>query len=420
MKMKLIVFFIYMSVLPIRLFGQEQTHVKKQTSVTQNHKPGYKDCPLFHVPPFDSLTSNRKLPDPFLFFDGTKRVSTKHEWNCRRKEIAALAQEFEYGYKPETRYAATRGQMGDSTLKIIVTEKGKQISFECRIIYPQKGTGPFPAMIGMGFSNLNNADLLKAGIAILSFPNNEIAQQRNTDSRGKGLYYDLFGVDDGASATMAWAWGISRLIDAIEKTPEANIDPACLGVTGCSRNGKGALVAGAFDDRIKLTIPQEPGAGGAASWRISDSVLASGKNVQTLHQIVQENVWFRKSFFRFAENVDRLPFDQHSIMSLVAPRALFVIENTSIEWLSPFSSWVSANAAHTVWQSLDIPDRMGFSQVGAHNHCALPASQSSEVMAFVKKFLLGESDVNTSILKTDGDYSPDAKVIIYWDAPYLR
>jgi len=55
---------------------------------------------------------------------------------------------------------------------------------------------------------------------------------------------------------MAWAWGVSRIIDALEVTPAARINPTKVGVTGCSRNGKGALVAGAFDTRIALTIPQ--------------------------------------------------------------------------------------------------------------------------------------------------------------------
>src|SRR5699024_9940188 len=103
------------------------------------------------------------------------------------------------------------------------------------------------------------------------FPNNELAQQRGPQSRGKGKFYKMFGDSSAhsAGALMAWAWGVSRLIDALESTPGTKINYHRLGVTGCSRNGKGALVAGAFDERIILTIPQESGAGGVASWRIS-------------------------------------------------------------------------------------------------------------------------------------------------------
>ena len=60
----------------------------------------------------------------------------------------------------------------------------------------------------------------------------------------------------------AWVWGVSRIIDALEQTPEAKINFNKLAVTGCSRDGKGALMAGAFEPRFALTIPQESGSGG--------------------------------------------------------------------------------------------------------------------------------------------------------------
>lgn len=223
-------------------------------------------CTVPAMPSYASLPSNPKLPDPFTFMDGS-RVTSKKDWECRRVEIAALAQEFEYGYKPNTPYPATTGSFdGKTTITVNVTDNGASISF-CSITYPSTGSGPYPAVIGVGGSNLNNAALLGMGVAIINFPQNQIAQQVNQSSRGRGLFYDMFGNDHSAGAIMAWAWGVSRLIDAIEKTPAANIDPARFGVTGCSRNGKGALAVGAFDERVKLTIPQEPGSGGSANWR---------------------------------------------------------------------------------------------------------------------------------------------------------
>lgn len=57
----------------------------------------------------------------------------------------------------------------------------------------------------------------------------------------------------------AWVWGASRLIDALEQGPAARINTGRLGVTGCSRDGKGALMAGADETRFALTIPQESG-----------------------------------------------------------------------------------------------------------------------------------------------------------------
>jgi hypothetical protein len=385
------------------------------------HEPGPRACTTPAIPSYASLPSNPKLPDPFKFLDGSK-VNTKKEWECRRAEIAALAQEFEYGNKPNTPYSATTASFDPKNiLTVTVADNGKTITFDCTITYPTTGQKPYPAIIGVGGSNLNNTALLNMGVAIINLPQNTIAQQTNASSRGKGLFYDMFGSTHSASATMAWAWAASRLLDALEKTPAANIDPARLGVTGCSRNGKGALVVGAFDERIKLTLPQEPGAGGAASWRISDAQLAAGTTVQTLGQIVTENVWFTTGFAQFSKTSDKLPYDQHSIMGLVAPRALLVVENTGIDWLSPVSSWNSANAARKIWQALGVPDRMGFSQVSHGNsHCSLPASQLPEMTAYVEKFLIGSGTGNTNVMKTDGAFAYDEAAWVDWSVPSLK
>jgi len=86
------------------------------------------------------------------------RVTKKAEWTCRRAEIAALAQEFEYGYKPNTPFSATTGSFSGNTLTVIVTDNGRTISFNASITYPSSGSAPYPAMIGVGGSNLNNSD----------------------------------------------------------------------------------------------------------------------------------------------------------------------------------------------------------------------------------------------------------------------
>jgi hypothetical protein len=219
---------------------------------------------------------------------------------------------------------------------------------------------------------------------------------------------------------IAWAWGVSRLVDALETTPAAGIDPTRLGVTGCSRNGKGALIAGAFDERIALTIPQESGSGGTASWRISDAQLASGTKVQTLSEITGENVWFTESFARFGQAATKLPFDHHEIEGLVAPRALLVIENTSQVWLGNVSTYAGSVAARRIWQALGVPDRMGVSQVGDHAHCDWNGSQQPEVAAFVQRFLLRRGVPSTDVVRTDGDFAGDAAKWVDWTVPDLR
>jgi hypothetical protein len=375
-------------------------------------------CNIPPMPPASSLTQNPFLPDPFTFMNGT-RMTTRAEWACRRAEIAALSQEFEFGQKPNTPTSATTGSRSGNTVTVSVNDNGRTISFNASVTYPSTGTAPYPAIIGVGGSNLNNSALTSMGVAVINFPNNEIAQQNGQSSRGVGKFYDMYGSGHSAGALIAWSWGVSRLIDALEKTPAANIDVARLGVTGCSRNGKGAMAAGAFDERIKLTIPQESGSGGSGTWRVSDWMRSQGQDTQTLSQIVGENVWFRANFNQFSSSATRLPFDHHSITGLIAPRAVYIIEN-DILWLGPQSSWTGANAARMIWQALGVPDAMGYSLTTGHTHCAFPSSQQAELNAYVQRFLIGGGTGNTNIMRNDPNVQFNRAMWINWTAPTLQ
>jgi len=217
---------------------------------------------------------------------------------------------------------------------------------------------------------------------------------------------------------MAWAWGVSRIIDIIESTDGAKIiDTKHLGVTGCSRNGKGALIVGAYDERIALTIPQESGSGGSASWRISDW---QGTTVQTLGEITGENVWFTASLSQFNNAATKLPFDHHMLQGLTAPRGHLVIENTGQVWLGNQSCWGNSVAGHMIYEAMGVPDNMGVSQIGGHNHCAFPANQQAEVDAFISKFLLGKDSMNTTVMRTDGPYTFDRAKWVDWTVPQLK
>lgn len=390
----------------------------QNVSVTQAGSGGGGTCTLPPMPSYQSLPNNAFLPDPFLLMNGT-RITTRAEWTCRRAEISALAQEFEYGAKPNTPYSATTGARSGNTLNVTVNDNGRTLTFGASITYPSTGTAPYPAIIAVGGSSLNNSALSSQGVAIINLPNDQIAQQNGGGSRGVGRFYDMYGSGHSAGALMAWAWGASRLIDAIEKTPAANLDPARLGVTGCSRNGKGALAVGAFDERIKLTIPQEPGSGGSGTWRVSQQMLSQGQNTQTLSQITGENVWFRSNFSQFGNTVNKLPFDHHAIEGLVAPRALYVVEN-NILWLGPESSWTGANAARSIWTALGVTDRMGYSLTNEHGHCSFPSSQQTELNAFVQKFLVGGGTGNTNIMRNDPNVPFNQAQWINWSTPTLQ
>jgi hypothetical protein len=383
-------------------------------------------CPAVTPLAYSALPTITKLPDPFLSMDGT-RITNRNQWACRRNEISTQAQLYELGAKPDkppvVTGSVTSVPVGDGGalpgISVAVSDGTHSISFSAVITLPSTGTPPYPAMIGIGGISIGATQLNNLGVATIIFPNDLLGQQTDASSRGKGAFYDFYGANHPAGAMMAWAWGVSRLIDALEQTPDAMIDPSRLGVTGCSRNGKGALIAGAFDERIALTIPQESGSGGSAAWRISDAQVASGTMVQTLSEITGENTWFTLSFRQFNNTATKLPFDHHMIEAMVAPRALLVIENTSQVWLGNVSTYDDSMAAHLVWEALGIPDHMGVSQNGDHSHCQWNGSQQPEVTAFVQKFLIGGGTASTNVLKTDGAYTFDRATWVDWDVPAL-
>lgn len=351
-----------------------------------------------------------KLPDPFTFANGT-RLTTKAAWACRQQEIRQLFQQYELGTLPPKPSSVTSSFSGN-TLTINVSDSGKSTSFSVTITYPTSGTAPFPAIIAYGGGSIP----IPGTVAKINFNNDDIAAQVNGGSRGQGKFYTIYGSGHSAGAMTAWAWGVSRIIDALEITPNARIDTTRIGVTGCSRNAKGAFVAGAFDTRIALTIPQESGSGGAASWRISDSEHSKGKNIQTASEIVGENVWFSTVFNQYTSNTARLPHDHHELAGLVAPRGLYATEN-DIDWLGPVSTTGAMKVGRLIYKAAGVPDGMGFSLVGGHAHCAFPSAQQSELNSFIDKYLLRGSSSTANI--EDSNQNVNVADWITWTVPTL-
>jgi hypothetical protein len=349
------------------------------------------------------------LPSPFTFFDGTA-VTTKAQFECRNKEVSAAFQAQELGEFPKKPSSVTATFSGTS-LTITSTEGGKSVSFSVTIKKPS-GTGPFPAIIAYGAASIP----VPAGVATITFNNDDIGQQSSVSSRGKGKFFDLYGSNHSAGATTAWAWGVDRIMDALETTSSIGIDHKRVGVTGCSRNGKGAFIAAALVSRIALGLPQESGSGGAACWRISDSEKAKGKNIQTSGEIVGENVWFSTRFNSFSTKSSTLATDHHQLAGMVAPRGLLVIEN-EIDWLGPGSTTPCMKAGRLIYKALGVPSNMGFTGSGNHNHCSFPSNQQADLTAFINKFLLNQSSADTNIEK--GPTGTDPAQYIDWTAPAL-
>jgi hypothetical protein len=142
-----------------------------------------------------------------------------------------------------------------------------------------------------------------------------------------------------------WAWGVSRIIDALEALPETKMDLSKIAVSGCSFQGKIALYAGVFDKRIALTIPQESGGGGTISWRYSDMLEKRDKTEVENLLHAQGAPWYAESLRQFNDAPDKLPFDHHELIAMIAPRAVLIIESSQIPRMGAEAARVDALAA---------------------------------------------------------------------------
>ena len=342
--------------------------------------------------PFEKLTVSKELPDPLAWHKGKGAVKKFGQWSKRRAEIAHLIQHYEIGTKPVVPKGAVKAQMDGDTLLIDITVGNETLRMSTVIKYPKNaGNGPFPLMIGTSRISLPKPLFDNRPIATLNFNERQVngySQFRGDTVRTNYCFTRLYPelIDNGAYSE--WAWGMSRIIDALEILgPEkSRIDVSHIGVTGCSYAGKMALFCGAFDERVALVIAQEPGGGGAAAWRASHEM----EGVEDLDHT--DYHWFKQSLRDtfHGDSVYRLPYDHHELCAMVCPRALLILGNTDYKWLADTSAIISAKAARKVWEKFGIADRMGYSVQGNHPHCMLPESQYPEVEAFIDRFLLGK------------------------------
>ena len=337
------------------------------------------------LPEPDQLPVIRELPDAL------EGVTSFADWQKRRSDIAHMIQHYGIGEKPAVEPSQVKARMeGDTALVVDVTVNGQTLTLRSVITYPKAGQPPYALMIGTSMITLPKQLFENRPIALMTFHEsqvNDYSQWRPHHDRGEHNFDRLYPnlVKNGAYSE--WAWGLSRLIDGLQQLgPEVTkIDTRHIGVTGCSYAGKMALYCGAFDERIALTIAQEPGGGGAAAWRKSHE---SKENVENIDKT--DYHWFLESqreHFK-GDSVYQLPYDQHELCAMVCPRALLLLGNPDYPWLADDAMQPSAEAANKVWERFGIGDRMDWSIIGGHGHCQLPEVQFPIVEKFIDRFLL--------------------------------
>jgi hypothetical protein len=371
-------------------------------------------CKLSDVP----AMNNPKLPDPFKLFSG-KRITTKEEWTCLRAELSAALQKGVYGPKMPAPDKLTATYSGGK-ISVDMTVGSKTASFSFSVSGGGTAAAPKPCLITCGGSSLPAL----SGVGKIDMSNNSFASESNLS----GIVQTLFGNTASKSgALIGWAWGCSRIIDALEQCPEAGINTKRLAVTGCSRNGKGALAMGAFDERVALTLMQEGGSGGSAAWRISSKEKSLGQNIQECGEITGEAKWQGSDFASYCGNgskIATLPCDQHFAVALCAPRAVLLLEN-NIDWLGPVAAYGGGIGGRAVFEALGIKDRCGVTVPADHPHCSFPSGQQKYLDAFVTRFLKdGTADTSgVDELVTKSTTSKLGKFVpadwIDWDIPTL-
>ncbi len=306
-----------------------------------------------------------------------KQITQAGQWAARRLEISKTVVDVAYGGLPpavplhcEELHRASAKHFGGSNLHANITslrltlDLPQAFSFPMRLWTPA-APGPFPVVLTGDAcwayaTDAVVAEVLGRGYALAQFNRVELAADAGHARRDDGIYPLFPTLQFGALA--AWAWGFHRCVDALLTLPE--VDGQKIAVLGHSRGGKAALLAGATDERIALTSANNSGAGGAGSFQFQPP------GAETLQDVIRQfPYWFGPDLARYSGEARALPFDQHLLKAMVAPRALLTTEALGDAWANPRGTWQTHVAARHVYQLLGQPEQTAVSyREGGHDH----------------------------------------------------
>ena len=309
------------------------------------------------------------LPDPLVSTDGSRVTSAKQWETKRRGETLGLFRRHVYGRTPkvdsvkfdvvETDARAMEGRATLKRVKITSMQGGKAFAFEAAVLVPNERKGRAPAFLLINNRPVASADptrrekngfwpaeeIIARGYATAVFRTNDVDPDKKDEaSRAQGVRGAFTSPgkpdEDGWATIAAWAWGASRVMDYLQTDPD--IDGQKVAVIGHSRGGKTALWAGAEDPRFALVISNDSGCGGAALSR-----RRFGETVESINRAFP--YWFCGNFKKFNGREDELPVDQHQLISLIAPRAVYVASADADFWADQRGEFLSLVHAGPVY-----------------------------------------------------------------------
>lgn len=228
-------------------------------------------------PDFDSMPSLAELPDPLMLNEDGRRVpvTTAEQWLRKKQWIRGQVEHWMFGTMPprpdnlRSRVTDERRE-GTSTVRDVMLEfgPGHRGKLRLQLIIPE-GKGPFPVFLTNHARNkpwLYTA--VNRGYVACVYYATDPRYENGDDS---DAFIELYPEYD-FSCLARWAWSASRAVDYLERLPE--VDRHQIGLTGHSRNGKQALLAAAFDERIGAVIPSSGNTGEIIPWRFNTNPYA--------------------------------------------------------------------------------------------------------------------------------------------------
>jgi hypothetical protein len=301
-------------------------------------------------------------------------IRTPEAWRARRADILDLFRDDVYGWSPgrperlefERVLVDPTAMSGAATLErvtVISRQADRSHRFTFTLFLPN-ARQPAPVFLLLNNRAASNVDptraqksgfwpaedLIARGYGIAALQNNDLAPDDKAHFT-EGVIR-LFEGDrtsrspHGWGALGAWAWGASRVMDYLETDPR--VDASRVAVLGHSRGGKAALWAGAQDQRFALVISNESGEGGAALAR-----RTFGETVKAINDVFPH--WFDATYKTYNDRVKDLPVDQHMLLSLIAPRALYVASADEDLWSDPRGEFESLAASSPVFELYGDP-----------------------------------------------------------------